>query len=792
MSKVRRALLALTILGGALQAGQAPALRTADSPRVETGVFQATAPVTLIARFRSGVPSTLAALPGAHILYRFASVPAVLLTATPDAAHRIAALKDLAYLETDKPIRFALETATKASRAKHVFDPSFGAANGASPLADPDGHTIDGRGVGVAIVDSGLDGTHPDFAVPGKVGGNYIVTPQGLIASTYTDEAAAHGTHVAGIAVGNGLTSGGVHRGAAPGATVYGFGVGAGGTVAFASIAFDWILAHGAEQNPPIKVVSNSWGCTGAACQAFNPDQIHQVLASQLASSGRVVTFAVGNDAGDGFVSNTNVEANNQTPGIIGVANYDDQDSGKRDLCLAASSSRGSSRDATTWPDLAAPGSKIMSTYPLGVDASGNTRQPGVGGNEYREMSGTSMATPHVAGIAALMLQANPSLTGAQIEYLLKSTATKLTVIQRCWSSVGRPRIGYINADPLDTLDGSNFDNGHGLVDAHGAVFAAQTFNGIPAMPAAAQIPDSFVVSEESIEVTEALFMHPGGGLDATPNFGAPATQITDTARPARFLTSVADAPRDIDGIAVQAWLGFVVPEVCASRVLPGPLMARADVARVAANGDVEQIAAARLSTVFNCPLKPFMREFVFPLEEPVHLDAGDRLRISVRGEKTAPTPNADIPSAETAVLYMDSSVAPSQVLLGEAVERPTSGGEAECLIRLDCAVLSAKTPAASILCGPSTTSVSWVGAPGTGISTECSGSTTACVVPGLPGEPWAACQSDAQVKSPWSHWYGGCQAFSIYGEIEGSGRCYSTKYAEDEEQKPAPLEGEE
>ncbi|HVL33497.1 MAG TPA: S8 family serine peptidase, partial [Actinomycetota bacterium] len=360
---------------------------------VDPGLLQASAPVVVVAHFRDGIAADIDSLAGTTVLARFESVAAVALRAAPAAVRALAERDDVSFVEADHAIAFDLDTATTGSRAKWVWDPP----EGTSPVV-VDGRVVDGSGVGIAIVDSGVDGLHPDFRVPGKLGGNWIVTQQGLIEADHTGVIDPHGTHVAGIAAGNGVTSGGDYKGAAPGATLYGFATNTHSLVT-ASVAFQWILDHGASLRPPINVLNNSWHCGSDACRSMNPDRLHIKLATKLAEQGVVISWAAGNRSGDGITSRVNAEALNPTPGIISVANYNDDERGARNKCIVGSSSRGAASDPTTWPDLAAPGWEISSTWAAGVNINAPDSQPQprvsgplpvVGQNNYRRMSGTS------------------------------------------------------------------------------------------------------------------------------------------------------------------------------------------------------------------------------------------------------------------------------------------------------------------------------------------------------------------------------------------------------------------
>ncbi len=129
---------------------------------------------------------------------------------------------------------------------------------------------IDGRGGSVAVVDSGVDGTHPDLA--GRMAANVKVLDPGDIfdsgepvylecpISCSTDTTGGHGTHVAGIVAADGGASEGYYRGVGPGAGLVGLGVGEGPSVLYAVGAFEWILAN--HDKYGIVAVNNSWGPT--------------------------------------------------------------------------------------------------------------------------------------------------------------------------------------------------------------------------------------------------------------------------------------------------------------------------------------------------------------------------------------------------------------------------------------------------------------------------------------------------------------------------------------------------
>ena len=149
----------------------------------------------------------------------------------------------------------------------------------------------------VAVVDSGVDGLHADladhtvanFEVVGD-GGGAIVQGCPLPGSGCDTDENGHGTHVAGIAVGDGSASSGFHTGIAPGAGLVGYSVGAGPSILFAVTAYDHILAH---PELGVRVVNSSFGVQGGG-RFDSADPINQAT-KRLHDAGIVVVFSNGN-----------------------------------------------------------------------------------------------------------------------------------------------------------------------------------------------------------------------------------------------------------------------------------------------------------------------------------------------------------------------------------------------------------------------------------------------------------------------------------------------------------------
>ncbi|MGH3883947.1 MAG: S8 family serine peptidase [Pseudonocardiaceae bacterium] len=349
-------------------------------------------------------------------------------------------------------------------------------------LVGANGSALDGSGVSVAVIDSGIDPTHPAFA-GGKVVRSLksvcldeastdtkCVVPVPTTVDTDTLSLGGHGTHVASIAAGHSVTlsDGSTVSGTAPEAKIVSLSTGAAVAVISADTALNWVLENHAKpcgagvsaaQCPPIKVVNNSYGSPGGG--EFDLNSTTVKLQRQLASEGVVTVWAAGNDGGDGLESLTNAPAQDPTGGIISVASYNDEGAGTRSGPVSVFSSRGAKTDPSTWPDISAPGENIVGACRLyqPICSTGLKPQNGPGildVGSYNTLSGTSMAAPQIAGIVALLFQIKPTATPAEIEDALKSTAFR-----------------YSDGAPYQNVDGysTSFDKGTGLVDV---VAAAQ------------------------------------------------------------------------------------------------------------------------------------------------------------------------------------------------------------------------------------------------------------------------------------------------------------------------------
>ncbi|MGY2127909.1 S8 family serine peptidase [Blastococcus sp. SYSU DS0617] len=412
---------------------------------------------------------------GMRPVTEFERIGVVVASGTADQIEAARTRPGVTYLEGNTPIEMAQETSNVATRG----------AEAAATLTGPDGEPLDGSGVSVAVIDSGIDPNHPYFrnadgssAVVANLKSLCLVeattNPDCVVrvpkvVDTDTLSLGGHGTHVSGIVAGRPtmLSGGDRLQGAAPGASLVSISTGAVLLIVGADSALNWVLENheapcGAGVSPavcpPIKVTNNSYGPTGGG--PFDPNSATVKLQRALAAEGVVTVWAAGNDGGDGSASLTNPPGQDPTGGILSVASYSDQDTGTRDGVVSEFSSRGAAADASTWPDLSAPGDGITSACRpyLPICATGLDFRNGPGLLDlgtFNTISGTSMAAPHVAGIVAQLFQADPGATPAEVEAALTGTAHRFT-----------------DGAPYATVGGrtTSFDKGAGLVDVVAAV----------------------------------------------------------------------------------------------------------------------------------------------------------------------------------------------------------------------------------------------------------------------------------------------------------------------------------
>lgn len=311
-----------------------------------------------------------------------------------------------------------------------------------------------GRGVGVAIIDTGVEGDLPDFRRSSsdhssRVIASAVIHPD----ATSAGDGYGHGTHVAGLVAGDGEGRAdgdplrGRYRGAAPDADLISVKVSddAGATTVL-DVIFGLQFAVDHRQAYNIRVVTLALSSSQA--ESYRTDPL-AAAAEQAWLQGIVVVAAAGNR---GSSADAVSYAPGNDPYVLTVGASDDRGtSGRSDDTVPAWSSRGTTQDGYAKPDVLAPGARLIST--LAPDSRFTTLCPScVTGDGYFRAGGTSMATAVAAGAAAAILEEHSDWTPDQVKGTIVDRARSL-------SGGGTPLIG---ADRAAFADGVSVAN-HGL-----------------------------------------------------------------------------------------------------------------------------------------------------------------------------------------------------------------------------------------------------------------------------------------------------------------------------------------
>ncbi|HEX8745583.1 MAG TPA: S8 family serine peptidase [Pyrinomonadaceae bacterium] len=350
---------------------------------------------------------------------RFKVLPVIIATATRRQLVAISRLSSVRSIYGNRTLQSNIAPVSSLTSADRVrTDGELTRRNNGLPFS--------GRGVTVAVLDTGLDGTHSDFA--GRVaqnvkladsqsapaGFNYPINTEGL---PNTDQAYGHGTFVAGTIAGSGSRSGGRYQGVAPAARLVGLSAGD-LSLSFVLTGFDYLLERG--QSLGVRVIN----CSFSANTVFDVNDPVNVATRMLADSGITVVFSAGNTGSGLNTLNPYAVA----PWVVSVGATD------ANRKLADFSSRGAFGSTVFRPTLVAPGVAVVAprsatsaTGALGLATASDMAQLSAGETPYyTTASGTSFSAPQVAGAVALMLEANPRLTPAEIKDILQRTATPL------------------------------------------------------------------------------------------------------------------------------------------------------------------------------------------------------------------------------------------------------------------------------------------------------------------------------------------------------------------------------
>lgn len=371
---------------------------------------------------------------------RFRVLPAVYVSATRSQLIAVSRFPQVRSLYGNRTLAFNSDPYFNITGLqREQVDADLRGDNGGLPFT--------GRGVTVAVLDTGVNASHPDLA--GRVVQNVKLADTQSVSAGFaypspfeglldTDLTSGHGTFVSGIIGGSGSASNGSFAGIATGSAILGLSAGE-ANLMFVLSGFDYLLSKGG--NYGVKVVN----CSFSAATVYDPNDPVNVATKMLTDGGVNVVFSAGNSGPGNGTMNPYAVA----PWVISVGATDE--AGR----LASYSSRGNIGDGLQHPTLVAPGTNIAGLRSLvgttGITGLGGADTQRLSVNElpyYTTATGTSFSAPQVAGAIALMLEANPRLSPAEIKEILASTATPL------------PRYFYHEA-------------GAGMLNTHAAVLEA-------------------------------------------------------------------------------------------------------------------------------------------------------------------------------------------------------------------------------------------------------------------------------------------------------------------------------
>jgi len=296
-------------------------------------------------------------------------------------AQEMAAEESIVQVWEDLPVHTLLDVSAKKIHAPQLWQAG-----------------ITGMHVKVAVVDTGIDAEHPDFA-------GRIVATMDFSGKGTTQDGNGHGTHVAGIVAGSGAASSGTYRGIAPDASLYiakALTDDGSGHMSDVIAGLEWAVQQ------KVQVINLSLGSD----ESCDGSDALSTVCDEIVERGIVVCVAAGN-AGPAMGT---VGSPGCAHKVITVGASTDNDQ------VASYSSRGPTQDGRVKPDLCFPGSGIIAARAAGT-AMGTPQ-----GKYYTAASGTSMATPHCSGAAALLLQAFPQASPEEIKERLFYHAFNLGV----------------------------------------------------------------------------------------------------------------------------------------------------------------------------------------------------------------------------------------------------------------------------------------------------------------------------------------------------------------------------
>ena len=284
---------------------------------------------------------------------------------------------------------------------------------------------VTGTGVGVAVVDTGVDGALPDFATRDHRGSRVVASAVANADATTATDSYGHGTDVAGIIAGNGENRGsgdplhGQYIGVAPNANLISIKVSdETGKASLLDVIYglQFAVAHQSQFN--IRVINLSLDSTTP--QSYKTDPLDAAVENAW-MHGIVVVAAAGNR---GTQSDAVQYSPANDPYAITVGAVDENGSANpSDDAIASWSSQGTTQNGVQKPDVYAPGDHIVSVLAPNSAFATSCSTCIVGNGQYIQTSGTSMAAPMISGLVADLLQVHPNWTPDQVKGVLRSSA---------------------------------------------------------------------------------------------------------------------------------------------------------------------------------------------------------------------------------------------------------------------------------------------------------------------------------------------------------------------------------
>jgi serine protease AprX len=388
----------------------------------------------------AGLQSTVARLGGTltldlPIIHSFAAnLPA-------SAALELASRPDVRWVSLDAPVESAGVQNVSTTNLVNAYDYAIRADKVWNSSAN-----IQGKGVGVAVIDSGVNPSGDLYSISGanrlvanvRFNTDYNQSP---------NDGFGHGTHVSSIIAGNGSTSNGKYIGVAPLVNLINVKVSnddGAATTATIVAGLQWVLNNKNTYN--IRVVNLSLNSSVDESYKTSPlDAAVEILWFNKI----VVVVSAGNQGANKLYPPAN------DPFVITVGAVDDKGTPSlADDSIPSFSAFGTTKDGFAKPDLTAPGVNIVAkivNQTMGLTAAHPDHK--MSDAQYFRMSGTSMAAPMVSGAAALLLQDEPGLTPDQVKYRLTSTANKT------WAGYNASKAGAGYLDAYAAVTGASTQN---------------------------------------------------------------------------------------------------------------------------------------------------------------------------------------------------------------------------------------------------------------------------------------------------------------------------------------------